>query len=187
MSEQKKAQLREGEELIWTGSPCEEKEYGRADWVLVPVSTLLLALSALYATLTVHAVLRVGFSAAHGIALLLALALCGVSIYAYFLRFAYKRRVKADLSYGVTNQHRVLVRDAAEERLYVFEGEELRRAFISEADRCGIGTIYLRPKRFGNFFDNTGLEFLGAKNGTRIAMYDIPNCEKVLRLIQRGA
>ena len=118
---------------------------------------------------------------------LLALALCGVSIYAYFLRFAYKRRVKADLSYGVTNQHRVLVRDAAEERLYVFEGEELRRAFISEADRCGIGTIYLRPKRFGNFFDNTGLEFLGAKNGTRIAMYDIPNCEKVLRLIQRGA
>ena len=141
MFEQKKAQLREGEELIWTGSPCEEKEYGRADWVLVPVSTLLLALSALYATLTVHAVLRVGFSAAHGIALLLALALCGVSIYAYFLRFAYKRRVKADLSYGVTNQHRVLVRDAAEERLYVFEGEELRRAFISEVDRCGIGTI----------------------------------------------
>ena len=92
MFEQKKAQLREGEELIWTGSPCEEKEYGRADWVLVPVSTLLLALS----------------------------ALCGVSIYAYFLRFAYKRRVKADLSYGMTNQHRVLVRDAAEERLYVF-------------------------------------------------------------------
>ena len=95
--------------------------------------------------------------------------------------------MKADLSYGVTNQHRVLVRDAAEERLYVFEGEELRHAYISEADRCGIGTIYLRPKRFGNFFDNTGLEFLGAKNGTRIAMYDIPNCEKVLRLIQRGA
>ena len=187
MFEQKKAQLREGEELIWTGSPCEEKEYGRADWVLVPVSTLLLALSALYATLTVHAVLRVGFSVAHGIALLLALALCGVSIYAYFLRFAYKRRVKADLSYGVTNQHRVLVRDAAEERLYVFEGEELRRAFISEADRRGIGTIYLRPKRLGNFFGNTGLEFLGAKNGTRIAMYDIPNCEKVLHLIQRGA
>ena len=54
-------------------------------------------------------------------------------------------------------------------------------------DRRGISTIYLRPKRFGNFFDNTGLEFLGAKNGTRIAMYDIPNCEKVLRLIQRGA
>ena len=95
--------------------------------------------------------------------------------------------MKADLSYGVTNQHRVLVRDAAEERLYVFEGEELRRAFISEVDHCGIGTIYLRPKRFGNFFDNTGLEFFGAKNGTRIAMYDIPSCEKVLHLIQRGA
>ena len=46
MFEQKKAQPTEGEELIWTGSPCEEKEYGRADWVLVPVSTLLLALSA---------------------------------------------------------------------------------------------------------------------------------------------
>lgn len=185
MSEQKKAQLREGEELIWTGNPCEEKEYCRADWLLVPASTLLLALSALFATLTVHAVLRVGFSVAHGIALLLALALGGVSIYAYFLRFAYKRRVKADLSYGVTNQRRVLIRDAAEERLWVFQGEELRRAFISEVDRHGIGTIYFRPKRPGNFFDNTGLEFLGAKNGTRIAMYDIPDCEKVLRMIRK--
>ena len=185
MSEQKKAQMREGEELIWTGSPCEEKEYCRADWLLVPVSAVLLALSALFATLTVHAVLRTGFSVAHGIALLLALVLGVVSIYAYFLRFAYKRRVKADLSYGVTNQHRVLIRDAAEERLCVFEGSELRQAFVSEVDRRGVGTIYFRPKRPGNFFDNTGLEFLGAKNGTRIAMYDIPNCEKVFRLIQK--
>ena len=50
--------------------------------------------------------------------------------------------------------------------------------------RGGVGTIYLKKKRLGNLLDNTGLDFLGLADGARMALYDVPDCKKVLRLIK---
>ena len=187
MARQKKdirPQLREGEELIWTGAPCEDKDCGRIDRLLLPVSLVGLILSTLFAVTLVLSVVRRGFAPYHIAGLALLLILGGFSVYSYFLRFGAKRRAKADLVYGVTNQGRVLIRDQAGRRMYEYEGRQLKDAYISEVDRGGVGTIYLKKKRLGNLLDNTGLDFLGLADGARMALYDVPDCKKVLRLIK---
>ena len=187
MARQKKdirPQLREGEELIWTGAPCEDKDCGRIDRLLLPFSLVGLILSTLFAVTLVLSVIRRGFALYHIAGLALLLILGGFSVYSYFLRFGAKRRAKADLVYGVTNQGRVLIRDQAGRRMYEYEGSQLKGAYISEVDRRGVGTIYLKKKRLGNLLDNTGLDFLGLANGARMALYDVPDCKKVLRLIK---
>ena len=183
-TKQARPQLYEGETLIWTGSPCEDKDYGKIDWILLPISALLLAVSALFGTVVVFSILRRGFSVRHLIELLLLLCVGGFAVYSYFLRFAAKRRIKADLAYGVTSQGRVLIRDNSAQRLIAYEGRQLRDARVTEVDSRGVGTIYLQRRSLGNLFDNTGMEFLGLKDGSRIALYDVPDCEKVLRLIR---
>ena len=188
MARQKKnirPQLREGESLIWTGAPCEDKDCGRIDRLLLPVSLLGLILSALFAVTLAVGVVRNGFALHHLFALALLLILGGFSVYSYFLRFSAKRRAKTDLVYGVTDQGRVLIRDQAERRMYEFESAQLKDAYISEVDRHGVGTIYLEKKRLGNLLDNTGLDFLGLSNGSRIALFDVPECEKVLKMIKK--
>ena len=187
MAKQKKnirPQLRQGEELIWTGAPCEDKDCGRIDCVLLPVALVGLILSALFAVTLAVSIARGGFALRHLAALALLLVVGGFSVYSYFLRFAAKRRAKADLVYGVTSQGRVLIRDQAGRRMYEYEGRQLKDAYISEVDRRGVGTIYLEKKRLGNLLDNTGLDFLGSANGARIALFDVPDCKKVLKLIK---
>ena len=187
MSKQKRStrpELREGEELVWTGVPCEDKEYNRADRVLMPVSLVALAVSTLFAVSLVVSIVRGGFSAYHIVACLLLIALGGLSVYCWFLRFAAKRRIKSDLIYGVTNFHRVIIKDQGTHEVFEYDERELRKAFVSECDKHGIGTIYLHETDRGNLLDNTGLDILGLNTGLHEALFDIPDCKKVLKLIR---
>ena len=176
--------LREGEELIWTGAPCEDKDCGRIDRLLLPAALVGLILSAVFAVALAMSVIRGGFAPYHIAGLALLLIMGGFSVYSYFLRFGAKRRAKADLVSGVTNQGRVLICDQAQRRMYEYESSQLRDAYISEIDRGGVGTIYLKKKRLGNLLDNTGLDFLGLADGARMALFDVPDCKRVLRLIR---
>lgn len=176
--------LQPGEEMIWAGSPCEGKAYGRIDGLLLPLSLALLGVSTFFAVMLVHAIVAKGFHAADALWLAIVLALCAASVYAYFIRFAVKRRRKADLVYGITSLPRVLIRSNDTERLVEISGEKLRHAYISEVDRHGVGTIYFEKKRLGNLLDNAGLDFLTNRRGPRIALYDIEDCKKVYRLIR---
>ena len=106
-----------------------------------------------------------------------------IAIYSYFLRFWIKRQVKADLVYGLTNQRRLFIRDDGDKRLFVYEGDQLDDAHITELDRHGAGTIYIVPTGARNLLDNTGFEFLSTPDATRHALFDIPDCERVLDLI----
>lgn len=178
-------EMRPGEELVWAGSPCEDKDYGRIDWLLVPLSVIGLAVSALFAVLLAVWIANFGFEIKSIAALAALLAVGGFSVYGYFFRFAVKRRDKADLVYGVTNQHRVLIRDTAAKRMYELEGKQLKHARITEKNRKGVGTIYLQKKSLGNWLDNTGLDFFGNGKGRQIALFDIPDCEKVFKLIKK--
>lgn len=176
--------LRQGEKLIWTGAPCEYKDYGRIDRVLLPVSAVVLALSTFFAMFLIFSIARTGMLPWHLISLAVLVLVGGVTVYAVFFRFIMKRRNKADFAYGVTSQGRVLICDHAEERTYAFEPKELTHAAVTEQDRHGTGTIYLKPKRLAHLLDNTGLEFLGLSSGSHMAMFDVPDCEKVCKLIR---
>lgn len=178
-------EMRPGEELIWAGSPIEGKDHGRADWLLFPLSVIGLAVSTLFAVLLAVWILTYGFELYYIPSIAIWLVTGGFSIYAYFFRFAVKRRNKADLVYGVTNQHRVLIRDTAAHKMYALEGKQLKNARITEKNRKGVGTIYLQKKTIGNWLDNTGLDFFGNGKGRRIALYDIPDCKKVLKMIRK--
>ena len=175
--------LREGEELIWTGCPLESREYCYVDRFLMPISGLLLALSTLFGTLSVHSIIASGFQAHHVFQLLLFLLGGGLSVYSYFLRFWVKKQVKGDLVYGLTNQRRLFIRDDGEKQMYIYEGDDLLGAHITETDRRGAGTIYIIPTGAKNLLDNTGLEFLSSQEATQYALFDIPDCERVLALI----
>ncbi len=179
-------ELRPGEEVVWTGCPSEEKFYGRADRVLVPLSLLALMLSALYAVLMVTSIAWRGFSMHHVIEFILLLIGGGFSVYCYFVRFSTKRQMKADLIYGVTSDGRVFIRDQGARRLYAFEGDQLKDAWISEVDRHGVGTIYLGRRTFANLLDNTGMDLFSPDAGMHEALYDIPDCKKVYKLIKRA-
>lgn len=176
--------LAEGERLVWTGTPCEYKDYGRIDRVLLPISYLMLTLSAFFAALVMFSIQRLGFQLWHVASLLLLVPVLALSAYSVFFRFLLKRRNKTDFAYGVTSMGRVLICDHAEERTYAFSPEQLTHAAVTETDKHGAGTIYLSPKRPGHMLDNTGLEFLGQRNGMHIALYDIPDCEKVFKMIR---
>ena len=176
--------MRDGEELLWTGTPCEDKFYGKADRVLMPVTLIVLGASTFCAALVGASMIKTGFSLEMMIELALLLVIVALSVYGYFVRFIVKHHVKSDLIYGITNQRRLLIRDNTANRVFQFDCRELKDAFISEVDRNGVGTIYLEKKRPGNFLDNTGLDFLGAGDGARIALFDVQDCEKVLKLIQ---
>lgn len=177
-------EMRPGEELIWAGSPSEGKDHGRADWLLIPLSVIGLAVSTLYAVLLAVWMLTYGFETAYIPSIAIWLVVAGFSVYAYFFRFAVKRRNKADLAYGVTNQGRVLIRDAAARRMYALEGKQLKNARITEKNSKGVGTIYLQRKTAGNWMDNTGLDFFGNGTGRRIALFDVPDCKKVYKLLK---
>ena len=175
--------LREGEELIWTGSPLESRECARIDRLLLPLCGLFLVLSTLYGVLTVYSIIAWGFRPRHVSQLALFLLGGAIAIYSYFLRFWIKRQVKADLVYGLTNQRRLFIRDDGDKRLFVYEGDQLDDAHITELDRHGAGTIYIVPTGARNLLDNTGFEFLSMPDATRHALFDIPDCERVLDLI----
>ena len=175
--------LREGEELIWTGCPQESKECGWMDRILIPLSGLYLALSVLYGTLCVHSIIRRGFHTYHAFQLLLFLIGGGFAVYSYFLRFWIKKQVKADLVYGLTNQRRLFIRDDGEKQMYIYEGEDLESAHITEIDGNDIGTIYLVDTGVKNLLDNTGLDFLAESGTSHEALFDVPDCEHVLSLI----
>ena len=160
-------QLRQGEEVIWTGSPCEDKLYGKIDRVLLPVSLVALAGSALYAVLMIASIARFGFSMHH------------------VVRFSNKRQMKADLIYGITNYGRVFIRDQAAREIYEFEGDQLKDAWISEIDKNGVGTIYFGRRDLSNLLDNTGMTIFGPDEGVHAAMYDVENGKKVFKLIKR--
>ena len=147
-------QLRPGEEVIWTGSPCEDKLYGKIDRALLPVSLVALAGSALYAVLMIASIARFGFSMHHVVQFILLLFAGGFAVYSYFIRFSVKRQMKADLVYGVTNRGRVFIRDQAARQIYEFEGDQLKDAWISEIDKEGVGTIYLGRRYLANLLDN---------------------------------
>ena len=176
--------LREGETLVWTGAPCVYKDYGKMDRVLLPVSYVILAISTFFAMFWGFSIARSGFHAWHILSLILLLVVGGLSVYAVFFRFIFKRRRKTDFAYGVTSQRRVLICDHKEDRTYAFEAGECASAAVTEADQQGTGTIYLQPKRAGNFLDNSGLEFLSPSDGCHNALFDIPNCKKILKLMK---
>lgn len=177
-------ELRADEDMLWTGCPCENKEYGKIDRVLLPVFALLLAICTFYAVLVVFSILRFGFSINQAFQIVLLLLAGGYAVYGYFFRFAAKRGAKQGVAYGVTSSGRVLIRDGATNRVRSIEGAQLRKAYVSERGRYGYGTIYLGRKRFGNLFDNTGLDFWGGGIGAQAALFDIPECDKVLKLIK---
>ena len=175
--------LREGEELIWTGCPQESKECCWMDRFLIPISGLMLALSTLFGTLSVHSILQSGFQMHHVFQLLLFLLGGGLSVYGYFLRFWFKRQMKGDLVYGLTNQRRLFIRDDGDQQLFIYENDDLLNAHITECDRRGVGTIYIVPTGANNLLDNTGLDFLADQNAAQFALFDVPDCEHVLELL----
>lgn len=174
-----------GEQVVWTGAPAENKFYGRIDRVLLPLSALALAFSTFYAMSLGFAVARQGFHARHFAAALILIAVGGLSVYGYFFRFIPKRRAKAELTYGVTSRGRVLICDHLLQKTYVYASGDLKQARITEMDAYGVGTIYLEPKRLRNLMDNAGLDLLISSDGRRIALFDVPDCEKVFRMIRR--
>lgn len=176
--------LLEGETIVWTGAPCEDKDYNKVDRILLPISLISLIVSALFAATVIFSIVRTGFVPSHIAALLLVLLLGGFSIYSYFFRFAVKRRAKADLVYGVTSLGRVLIREEGRRKMTEFGPDQLADASITEVDKHGVGTIYLTPKRFSNWLDNTGLDFLSMSKGRRQALFDVADCKKVLKLIR---
>ncbi len=175
--------LREGEELIWTGCPLESKEYAWIDRILLPLSGLFLALSTLFGTLSVHSIIRSGFQPHHAFQLFLFMLGGVASVYGYFLRFWMKRQIKGDLVYGLTNQRRLFIRDDGEKQMFVYESDDLDSAHITEIDSRGVGTIYIIPTGIQNLLDNTGIEFLASAEAAHHALFDVPNCERVLDLI----
>lgn len=176
--------MRDGEELLWTGTPCEDKFYGSADRVLLPVTLVILGASTFCAALVGASMIKTGISLEMMIEFVLLLVVLALAVYGYFLRFVVKHHVKSDLVYGITNQRRLLIRDNAANHVFQYDCRDLKDAYISEMDRNGVGTIYLEKKRPGNFLDNTGLDFLGSGDGAHTALFDVQNCEKVLKLIQ---
>lgn len=176
--------LRPGEKMIWTGTPCEYKDYGRIDRVLLPVSMVVLMLSTFFAMFVIFSIVRTGMHAWQLISLLALVLVGGLTIYAVFFRFIVKRGNKADFAYGITSEGRVLICDHSEKRTYAFERQELAQAAVTEQDKHGTGTIYLVPKRLGHLLDNTGLEFLGLSSGSHVAMFDVENCEKICKAIR---
>ncbi len=176
--------LRDGEELLWTGEPCEYKDYGASDRVLLPVSMILLALSTFFGAFEIVSIARTGFQFSDLVAIILLLVVGGMSVYAVFFRFIFKRRRKSDLSYGVTSQGRELNCDHDEVRTYAYDPKEAREAAVTESDKQGTGTIYLIPKKAKNWLDNTGLEFFAGHDGSHVALFDVPDCERVLKLIK---
>lgn len=173
-----------GEELIWTGEPCPDKDHGKIDRWLVPLSGVMLALSAFFVVSLVFSVIWMGYHAFHTAAFVLALVMGGLSVYSYFFRFTVKRHAKEDLTYGLTSFRRVLIHDHAARRIYEYTPAQLMQAKITEIDKRGVGTIYLKPKRPKHLLDNTGLGFLAFGSGAHIALYDIPDCKKVYRLLK---
>ena len=175
--------LEAGETLLWTGTPVEYKEYNRADRWLLPLTMLMLGFSAFYAVTLAFSVSVNGLLPPHLGSLIVLMLAGGASTYAYFFRFSIKRHAKADLAYGVTSFGRVIISDTGRGYTYAFSKEEVRDAAISEIDRNGIGTIYLQPKPARCFLDNTGLEPLLPYDPPVLALFDVPNCKKVYRLI----
>lgn len=178
-------QMQEGEKLVWTGAPCEYRDYSKIDWVLLPVSLILLALSTFYAVLLVSDMLRNGWLPYHALSLLLLFLVGGISVYAYFLRYSVKRRIKADLVYGITSCGRVIIRDQATHRILTVDPKRITAPRAYSVDKNGVGTVYFRKKRLWNLFDNTGMEFFASVGSVRNALYDIPDCEKIAKLLKK--
>lgn len=176
--------LLEGEQVLWTGTPDEAKDYGKIDRVLLPLFALALACSTFYAMTLGFSVARNGFQLCHLLAAALLILVGGLSVYGYFLRFISKRRAKADLTYGVTSLGRVMICDHQLQKTYVYAPRELKQARITEQNARGVGTIYLKPRRLRNLLDNSGLDLLISSDGRRIALFDVPDCEKVFRMIR---
>ena len=183
-SKQSCGRLNQNEELIWTGEPFEDKDHCRIDRWLLPLSGLLLAFSTFFAVCLICTIARKGFHAEQLLSTILFLFIGGFSVYAYFLRFEVKRRNKSYLSYGITNRHRLLIRDHKRKTVYQFTAEQLRHARIAEVDKNGFGTIAIEPPRLRYLFLNTGLEFLLPPVKEPVALYDIPDCKKVYRLLR---
>ena len=175
--------LRPGEEMIWTGAPFGAKEHGSIDRFLIPVSCVFLALCTFLSVCLIFSISRAGFHLHHLPETIALLAADAAAIYAYFLRFLVKRNRKADLAYGVTSHGRVLISDNGVMKTFDYECATLENAFISEMDDYGVGTIDLTGKTWINLLDNTGLELPGLPGGRHSALYDLVDCEKVLRMI----
>ena len=175
--------LRPGERLLWTGEPIPEKDHGSIDRFLIPLFAVLLAIAAFFSVWLAMDAAQSGLRVHHlpfALVLLLADAL---SLYGYFFRFLIKRSAKADLAYGITDQGRVLISDAAAGQTYDFLCADLEHLKITEIDKYGIGTLYLAPKKTVHLLDNTGLDLPFLSDGRHIALFDIPNCKKVYQMI----
>lgn len=175
--------LRPGEEMIWTGAPFGAKEHCDIDRFLIPVSCVFLALCTFLSVCLIFSISRSGFHLHHLPETLALLAADAAAVYAYFLRFLVKRNRKADLAYGITSHGRVLISDNSVLKTFDYECAALEKAFISEMDDYGVGTIYLTEKTWRNLFDNTGLELPFLPGGRYSALYDLLDCEKVLQMI----
>lgn len=182
---QQKWELQPGEELVWSGRPCAEKEYGRADWLLVPLFGALLAVCTLFGMFIVFSVVRFGFSAGRLGSILLWLAASAFAVYGYFFRFAVKRRAKSNVTYAVTSFCRVMILDGKINRVQTVDRGEVRDAYISESDQNGVGTIYFGRRPLGSFFHNTGLD-IPEGIGVQRALFDVADCATVLKKMKRG-
>lgn len=179
-------QMQDGEKLVWTGTPCEYRDYSKIDWVLLPVCLLLLALSTFYAVLLAAVILRSGWQPHYTLSLLLLFIVGGFSVYAYFLRYSVKRRIKADLVYGITSCGRVIIRDQATRRIFTIDPKHVTAPAAYGVDKNGVGTVYFRKKRLSNLFDNTGMEFFASVGSVKAALYDIEDCEKIAKLLKKN-
>lgn len=175
--------LQPGEELLWTGEPVLEKDHGRIDRILIPLFAVLLALAAFFSVWLGLDVAQQGLRIRHlPFALVLMLA-DALSLYGYFFRFLIKQRVKSDLAYGITNRGRILISDDGVGQTYDFLCADLEHLKVTEIDQYGIGTIYLSEKKPVHLLDNTGLDLPFLSDGRHTALFDIPDCKKVYRMI----
>jgi len=142
-----------------------------------------MALCSFFGVALAFSIRQKGFSASSIVSIVLLLIIGSFSFYSYFFRFSVKRKAKADLVYGVTNHRRVLIRDNSTRRILTFDASLLENVSITELNKNGVGTIYLRKKGFGSLLDNTGLDFLGNGKGYSSALFDVDDCEEVYRLI----
>jgi len=175
-------ELLPGEQILWAGQPDPSVLFGPGDLFLVPFSVLWGG----FALFWEAGVLRSGRNG-HGVPLFFALwgvpfVLAGL----YFIagRFVYKRRLKLNTYYAVTNR-RVLIRAGLMRHdvrsLYIGSLPSIERTIR----RSGTGSIIFGGgSPFGSWYANSGMEIFAVGRGAvPLGFFDIPDCRRVYDLI----
>lgn len=173
-------------DVIWKGSPELRKFTNQIDNYIIPFSLCLFVFISLATFFVAFGNELAGFGAGEKIFCLFILTFLNVSVlYVAFGRFFIKYRIKLNTEYYITQQ-KIIIKTGGNQTTKVIEYDicdVINTIYIHEIDKNGVGTIYLKKRGFRNIYDNTGLDIFGSLLCETIALYDIPHCNDVIRII----